>query len=97
MSIRNFDRRFRAAVGEAPSRYLQRLRIERAKRLLESSDASIEEVMVKVGYEDVRSFRRLFYGFTDLSPRACRQRYGTQAPLSTASAQIALRHPPAEE
>jgi transcriptional regulator GlxA family with amidase domain len=97
MSIRNFDRRFRAAVGEAPSTYLQRLRIERAKRLLESSDDSVEDVMLKVGYEDTRSFRRLFYAFTDLSPRAYRQRYGPQARLSTASVRTSLRHPPAQE
>ena len=82
MSIRNFDRRFRVAVGEAPSTYLQRLRIERAKRLLETSNDNIEEIMVKVGYEDVRSFRRLFQKFTDLSPRAYRKRYGTQATAS---------------
>lgn len=76
MSVRNLDRRFRNVVGETPSAYLQRLRIEKAKRLLETSNDTIEEIMVKVGYEDVRSFRRLFYTFTDLSPRAYRQRYG---------------------
>ena len=91
MSVRNFDRRFRAAVGEAPSSYLQRLRIERAKRLIETSNDSIEEITVKVGYEDVRSFRRLFQAFTDLSPRGYRERYGTHASqvgVRDASAQV---------
>lgn len=76
MSVRNFDRRFRAAVGEAPSAYLQKLRIEKAKRLLETTNESIAEIMTGVGYEDDRSFRRLFRALTELSPKAYRRRYG---------------------
>ena len=63
MSTRNFDRRFRAAVGEAPTAYLQKLRIEKAKRLLETTGNSVAEIMLKVGYADERSFRRLFQFF----------------------------------
>jgi len=81
MSVRNFDRRFRHAVGEAPSNYLQKLRVEKAKRLLESTNDSIEEIIVKVGYEDDRSFRRLFRRLTDLSPKAYRVRYGPRRPV----------------
>ena len=89
MSVRNLDRRFRNVVGETPYAYLQRLRIEKAKRLLETTDHTIEEIMGKVGYEDVRSFRRLFHAFTDLSPRDYRKKYGTRAPRAAglASAQ----------
>jgi len=78
MSARNFDRRFRAAAGEAPSSYLKKLRIEKAKRLLETTNDTIAEIMLKVGYEDERSFRRLFNALTTLSPKAYRQRYQTQ-------------------
>ncbi len=78
MSTRNFDRRFRAAAGEAPTSYLQKLRIERAKRLLETTDNTVSEIMLKVGYEDERSFRRLFSSLTQLSPKAYRKRYATQ-------------------
>lgn len=78
MSVRNFDRRFRNAVGEAPSTYLQRLRVETAKRLLETVDDSIEEITIEVGYEDERSFRRLFRSLTGLSPKAYRSKYGEQ-------------------
>jgi transcriptional regulator GlxA family with amidase domain len=78
MSTRNFDRRFRAAVGEAPTSYLQKLRIEKAKRLLETTDDSVSEIMQKVGYEDERSFRRLFNSLTQLSPKAYRKKYATQ-------------------
>ena len=75
MSIRNFDRRFRKAVGEAPSIYLQKVRVEKAKRLLETTNDTIEDVMINVGYEDERSFRRLFRSLTDLSPKAYREKY----------------------
>ena len=75
MSVRNFDRRFGKAVGEAPSAYLQKLRVENAKRLLETTDDSIEEITVKVGYEDERSFRRLFRSLTGVSPKAYRLKY----------------------
>ena len=78
MSTRNFDRRFRAAVGEAPSSYLQKLRVEKAKRLLEITNDGVAEIMVKVGYQDERSFRRLFHALTELSPRAYRRRYASQ-------------------
>jgi len=78
MSTRNLDRRFRAAVGEAPTSYLQKLRIEKAKRLLETTNNPIAEIMLKVGYEDERSFRRLFSSLTQLSPKAYRKKYATQ-------------------
>ena len=76
MSARNFDRRFRAAVGETPSSYMQKLRVEKAKRLLETTHDTIGEIMLRVGYEDERSFRRLFHSLTALSPKAYRLKYG---------------------
>ena len=75
MSVRTFDRRFRSAVGETPTMYLQKLRVEKAKRLLESGRDTIEDIAGKVGYEDGRSFRRLFKTLTDLSPQAYRRKY----------------------
>jgi transcriptional regulator GlxA family with amidase domain len=82
MSVRTFDRRFRAAVGETPSNYLQKLRVERAKRLLESGRHTIDDIASRVGYEDGRSFRRLFKTLTDLSPKAYRLKYGPQPAFS---------------
>jgi transcriptional regulator GlxA family with amidase domain len=79
MSMRNFDRRFRNATGESPSSYMQKVRIERAKRLLETSTCTVDEIMFKVGYEDSRSFHRLFRAFTTLSPKAYRLKYGMRA------------------
>jgi len=76
MSLRHLDRRFRNAIGESPTAYLQRFRIERAKRLLETSSDTVEQIMQRVGYDDPRSFRRLFRSMTDLSPREYRRRFG---------------------
>jgi len=78
MSVRTFDRRFFAAVGETPSSYLQKLRIEKAKRLLENGQDTIEDIANRIGYEDPRSFRRLFKVLTDLSPQAYRRKYRPQ-------------------
>ena len=82
MSVRNFDRRFREAVGETPSAYLQKLRIEKAKRLLENGKHTIEEIASAVGYEDERSFRRLFRALTDLSPTGYRRKYAQVTQVS---------------
>jgi transcriptional regulator GlxA family with amidase domain len=82
MSVRNFDRRFRDAVGETPSAYLQKIRIEKARRLLENGTQTVEEIASAVGYEDERSFRRLFRALTDLSPTAYRRKYAQNLQVS---------------
>ncbi len=76
MSRRNFLRRFRAATGETPREYLQRLRVEAAMKDLEATNLSIEEVTYQCGYEDSRSFRRLFRRQTGLTPGEYRRRFG---------------------
>jgi len=65
---RTFDRRFKAATGYAPLSYIQALRIEEAKHVLETSDVAVESVSQQVGYEDAASFRRLFRRLAGLSP-----------------------------
>lgn len=81
MSPRSFSRRFRAATGETPLGYLHRLRIDRAKRYLESARRSVQEVSADVGYEDVAFFRALFRRHTGTSPRQYRERFGPRPTL----------------
>lgn len=75
-SRRNIIRRFKHATGMTPIRYLQKTKIESAKKLLETTDKDILEVMVSSGYSDLKNFRQLFKSFTGLSPRHYREKYG---------------------
>jgi transcriptional regulator GlxA family with amidase domain len=75
LTARTFKRRFKAATDETPIAYVQRLRVERAKRRLEHSDDSIEEISWEVGYEDPASFRRLFKRLTGLTAGEYRRRF----------------------
>ncbi len=75
LSLRNFIRRFKSATDHTPIQYLQYLRIERAKHLLESSKLNFDQITQQVGYEDVNSFRRLFKDRTGLSPSEFRKKF----------------------
>lgn len=72
---RTFKRRFRDATGFAPIDYVQRLRIEDAKRRLERTDTPIDEISWQVGYEDAAFFRRVFKRITGVTPGAYRKRF----------------------
>lgn len=75
LAERTFKRRFVAATGLTPIAYVQRLRIEDAKRRLERTDAPVDEISWHVGYEDAAFFRRLFKRTTGLAPGAYRKRF----------------------
>ena len=72
---RTFSRRFKAATGYSPLEYVQAIRIEEAKQILETSTSPVEEVATAVGYQDDRAFRRMFQKRTRLSPSAYRKRF----------------------
>ncbi|HTE24644.1 GlxA family transcriptional regulator [Flavitalea sp.] len=74
-SRRNLVRRFKLATGITPIEYLQKTRIEAAKKLLEQSRRSILEVMLETGYNDLKSFRQLFKKNVGLSPKAYREKF----------------------
>lgn len=75
LAERTFKRRFTQATGLTPIAYVQRLRIEDAKRRLERTEASVDEVSWRVGYEDAAFFRRLFRRVTGMAPGAYRKRF----------------------
>lgn len=74
LSERSFKRRFSAATGYTPVEYVQALRIEEAKQMLETEDTAIEDVAAAVGYEDPTFFRRLFKRRAGVTPAQYRQR-----------------------
>lgn len=75
ISSRHFKRRFKHATGHAPVRYLQMVRLEAAKKKLETTLETIEEITRHIGYEDSSTFRRLFKNHTKLSPREYRDKF----------------------
>ncbi|WP_310621689.1 GlxA family transcriptional regulator [Flexibacterium corallicola] len=72
---RTFVRRFLTATGLNPSKYLQNLRIAKARELLELSPSSIEHIAMQVGYFDISAFRKLFHKIVGLTPRDYRNRF----------------------
>jgi len=77
MSIRNFKRRFKIATGDPPLVYIQKLRVDIAKNLLENRSSAIDEIARKVGYDDVGFFRKLFTRHTGISPSLYRQKFNS--------------------
>ena len=75
LAERTFKRRFASATGLTPIAYAQRLRIEDAKRRLERTEAPVDEISWRVGYEDPAFFRRLFKRTTGMAPGAYRKRF----------------------
>ncbi|MDQ0739923.1 GlxA family transcriptional regulator [Pseudomonas sp. W4I3] len=73
--VRNFKRRFKEATGYTPIGYLQTLRLERAKQMLESTRMTLDSITYAVGYEDSNSFRRLFQQRVGILPAAYRKRF----------------------
>ncbi|MCP4022197.1 MAG: helix-turn-helix domain-containing protein, partial [Desulfobacteraceae bacterium] len=78
ISPRHFKRRFKKATCETPLTYLQKIRVESAKKMLERTNMNINEITRKVGYEDSSTFRRLFKKYVALSPREYRDKFCTK-------------------
>lgn len=76
---RHFERRFKKATNNTPVEYIQRVKMEAAKKFLENSPKNVTEVMYEVGYTDVKAFRTVFRKVTGLSPIAYRNKYNRQA------------------
>lgn len=75
LAERTFKRRFRKTTGYPPLGYVQSLRIEEAKHMLETTDGAIDDIALEVGYQEPASFRRLFKKLTGISPKQYRMRF----------------------
>lgn len=78
-SERSLLRHFKSHYGVTPLEHIQRLRVERAKALLETTHLSFDEVVERCGYSDVSSFRKLFKRATTLTPADYRERFRLRA------------------
>ncbi len=75
---RSFERRFKKATNNTVVEYIQRVKMEAAKRSFESSRKNINEVMFDVGYTDTKAFRTVFKKITGLTPVEYRNKYNKQ-------------------
>ncbi|MEI6428939.1 MAG: helix-turn-helix domain-containing protein [Pseudanabaena sp. ELA607] len=75
LSLRTFNRRFKESTGLTPIAYIQYLRIEKIKILLETTTHSIDDISLLVGYEDSSSLRLLFKRLTNMTPSEYRRKF----------------------
>ncbi|PRX54257.1 GlxA family transcriptional regulator [Flagellimonas meridianipacifica] len=75
LSRRTFERRFKSATSNTVLEYLQRVKIEAAKKELEKGRKTVNEVMYEVGYNDAKAFRDVFRKITSMSPRQYQVKY----------------------
>jgi len=76
---RHFERRFKKATNNTPVEYIQRVKIEAAKKHFETSRKNVNEVMYDVGYSDTKAFRTMFKKITGLSPLDYKNKYNMQS------------------
>jgi transcriptional regulator GlxA family with amidase domain len=75
MGRRNFIRRFKAATTNTPFEYIQRVRIESAKKAIETNEKDLSTIVHEAGYADAQTFRSIFKRITSLSPQEYRKKY----------------------
>lgn len=76
---RSFERRFKSATNNTVLAYVQRIKVEAAKRSFEKSRKNMNEVMLDVGYTDTKAFRTVFKKMTGLTPIEYRNKYNKMA------------------
>ncbi len=78
LNQRSFLRRFKKATSNTPLEYIQRVKIEAAKKKLESTADAIHEIMYSIGYNDEKAFRTIFRKYSGLSPKEYRKKYNRE-------------------
>ena len=76
---RHFERRFKKSTNNTPMEYIQRVKIEAAKKQLETGQKNVTEVMYEVGYVDTKAFRTIFKKITGMSPIDYKNKYNKEA------------------
>jgi transcriptional regulator GlxA family with amidase domain len=72
---RHFERRFKKATNNTPVEYIQRVKIEAAKKQLETGQKNVNEVMYAVGYSDKKAFRTVFIKMAGITPADYRRKF----------------------
>jgi len=80
MTRSTFQRRFKMATHNTVIEYIQKVRVEAAKKLLELNHLSISEVMFEVGYNDPKAFRDVFKKITGITPLVYKSKYDQMIP-----------------
>jgi transcriptional regulator GlxA family with amidase domain len=75
---RHFERRFKKSTNNTPMEYIQRVKIEAAKKQLETGRKNVNEVMYEVGYSDTKAFRAIFKKITGMSPIGYKNKYNKE-------------------
>jgi transcriptional regulator GlxA family with amidase domain len=85
MSRRNFTRVFTAELGKSPAHYIEQLRIEAARQLLEDSWENLEQIAAASGFSSAELMRRAFLRLTGITPTDYRERFRSalDAPLQS--------------
>lgn len=78
LNARSFLRRFKKATSNTPLEYIQRVRVEAAKKKLESTTKTILEIMYSIGYNDEKAFRNTFRKYSGLSPKEYQRKYNRE-------------------
>ncbi|MDI3337714.1 helix-turn-helix domain-containing protein [Defluviimonas aestuarii] len=82
LTERGFHRRFKKATGQAPADYVQTLRVEEAKQLLETTGMPIDDIAAEVGYSEPSSFRAAFRKRVGISASSYRKKWRALAPVA---------------
>ena len=75
MSVRNFSRTFAREVGVTPARFVERARVDSARRMLEESPASVDEIAARCGFGTAETMRRTFLRSLHVTPTDYRRRF----------------------
>lgn len=82
LNARSFLRRFKKATSNTPLAYIQRVKVEAAKKKLETTTKTILEIMYEIGYNDEKAFRSTFRKYSGLSPKEYQRKYNREMAFS---------------